>query len=158
MPKLIPTDAENDRPAFKRTPLPAGEIMLAEVVECYERESPFWKDPDNHSLGKKQEVSWKFRIIDDRFPDFLNRFVWGSTPTTFTTHENCKLRLWVEEVFASEFQVGFDFELDELVGQEVRVVIGNRTYTNKDGEVVTKDFVESLLRAPSYDEDPVDAF
>jgi len=152
MPVLIDTtsgDDQQERKTFKL--LPAGEIMIAEVVECAERQSPFWVDKDNESMGKKQEVNWKFRIIDARFPDYAGRFIWGSTPTTFTTHEHCKLRQWVEEVFATEFEIGFDFELGELVGQDVRVIIGNRTYM-KDGQQVTKDFVDSLLRAPTYED------
>lgn len=139
-------------------PLPAGEIMLAEVVDVEERDSFFWVDKEDESKGKQREINWKFRIVDPTYPEYAGRFVWGRTPTTFTTHENCKLRLWAEEVFGSKFDVGFDFDLPDLIGQDVRVVIGNETYFSKKlDKQVTKDFVDSLLRASAY-EDSVNAF
>lgn len=126
--------------------IPAGTVLLAEVLSVEVRDSFFWLDVEDHSKGKQKEVNFKFGIVDKG--EFNNWKVYGTTPTTFNVNEKCKLRRWVEEIFAFDaLPSGFEFDTDDLIGEPVNVVIGHRTYNDKTtGKPVTKVFVESLVR------------
>ncbi len=139
--------------------LPQGAILLAEVLEAEVRDSFFWVDVEDHSKGKQKEVSFKFAIIEDG--PYKGWKVWGNTPTTFNHNENCKLRHWVEEIFAwNEVPAGTSFDTADLLGQPVNVIIGHRTYNDKNtGESKTRVFVENLVRwDESYEETTDTAF
>jgi hypothetical protein len=136
------TDGEGGE---KRTfePLPAGMIAEAEVVSVEQREAPFLVDANDPSKGNVQQISFLFKIVDERpeHADYKNRTIFGNTPITFSNHPECKLRGWVEEILDAgldQLAPGFQLNLDDLVGERVRVVVGHR----KNG----KDFVEGLLR------------
>ena len=125
--------------------IPANEVLAAEIVTCEERETPFWIDDKDHSKGKQRQVSFWFRITEDG--EYYGRNLFGNTPTTFSTHPDCKLRIWVQEVLDMDsLPEGFEFEPSDLEGLPVKVVVGNRPKTNQDGSVTQKDFVEQVIR------------
>lgn len=139
--------------------LPAGVPLLAEVVKAEVREHPFfWKDKNDHSKGKEEQVSFTFKILDD---EFNGRFVYGDTPTIFNDNERCKLRRWVEEIFAFDsLAPGFQFGLDDTVGNPVYVIMRHETYTDKTTNMPkTVQRVDSLTRyVGGYEESSDDAF
>jgi hypothetical protein len=139
--------------------LPAGTPLLAEVVKVEVKDHPFfWKDKDDHSKGKQEQVAFTFKVIDE---EFFGRFVYGDTPTTFNDNERCKLRRWVEEIFAFDnLAPGFEFETDTLVANPVYVVMRHDTYNDKiTGEPKTVQRVDTLIRFEGgYEESSDDAF
>lgn len=141
--------------AREYTLIPEGSILDAEILDVEVRDSYyFWVDPDDHSKGKEKEVSFKFKVTEPG-PN-KDDWIWGSTSTVFNTHPNCKLRLWVEEIFAVEDSLPADFTLDtsDLKGQPVRIVVENY-YSKKNERMQHK--VADLQRA-GVSHTAVDAF
>lgn len=131
--------------------LPADLVVMAEVVSAAVKDSLFWIDKDNHSLGKQKEVAFKFKVTEDG--PYYDRFVYGRTSTTFNSNDNCRLRQWVEEIFAfGDLPVGFEFDTDSLAGQPVKIVVGINEYTDKKGDFKQTNYVLSLLRAEAYED------
>ena len=134
--------------------IPANTVLETTIEEVNVQESPFWVDDKDHSKGKKEQVSFRFRVTEPG--DWENRVLWGNTPTTFTDHPDCKLRVWVQEILGlDDLGEDFTFDTDHLVGETVKVVVGNRDKRNADGSTTTKDFAEGLIRlstAPSAEE------
>lgn len=122
---------------FEYESLPADSVLEAEVVDVTVEDSFFWVDDNDHSKGKKQQVSFRFRVTDG---EYAGRNFWGNTPTYFDSSPNCRLRVWVEELLgADELPVGFSFDTDMLVGAPCRIVLG----LSKKG----KNFVSDVMRA-----------
>lgn len=121
-------------------PIPDGVILEAEVVEVEKKLHPFFTTDD----GDPQPiVNFEFRVVEDG--EYKNRRVWGETPTTFTTHENCKLRMWVESILnVNDLQPNFTFKLSDLVDQRVRIAIGYREWDSKKNPG-TKDWRNSVV-------------
>lgn len=137
--------------------IPIG-TFLAEVVDAEVRDSFFDLDRDKPELGKQKEVSFKFII---REGPAESRFIWGKTPTTFNNNEKCKLRHWVEEIFGvDELSPGFQFELTDLIGEPVNVVVAHRSWNDKvTGKPKTAANVDAVVRfAGSIEESIDDAF
>ena len=125
--------------------IPEDEVLAAVVESCEERETP-WERPDG---SKAVQISFRFLITEGQY---AGRTIFGNTPTTFTTHPDCKLRIWAQELLGQDkLPAGFKFDTDDLVGLPCRVVIGNRARKAKDGSEVVRDFVSEVLRAPSAD-------
>lgn len=136
--------------------IPENAVLAAEIVDCKERETMWDIDKEDPTKGKQREVSFRFRITEDG--DWYNRQVFGRTPTTFSTHPDCKLRVWVQEILDfDELPADFEFEPEDLVGMTTRVLIGNRPKNNADGTVGKKEFVESVQRL-SRPQDASDLF
>lgn len=155
----VEVDEDGKRIYAPREAIPVDEILLAEVVDCEKRITPFDIDDTDPKKGKKTEVSFRFRVVDDRYPQWLGRTMFGNTPAIFNTHENCKLRMWVEEIYGQTLEEGFVFNEPDVIGQQVRVIVGNRPGKDKNtGEPMVRDFVASLLRAGAYEETSYDAF
>lgn len=131
--------------------IPADTILEAEIESVKKIVKPFTDDNGD----PVRRVEFAFRIIDD---NFHGRKVWGDTPTTFTTHPDCKLRAWVQEALAvSELPKSFTFNTDSLQGEKVRVVVGVREWV-KDGETQQRNFVTDVLRSRDANSLPVNEF
>lgn len=130
--------------------LPEGEIFDALIESAQVRETPFWESREDYErvqrgeapLGKKQkEVNFKF-MLDDTAGEFAGKTVYGSTPTTFSTAPECKLRRWVQEILgvSEDLPEGYEIQLDdegyitEFVGVSVRVQIKHKK-PNKEGRI-----------------------
>ncbi len=147
---------EGDAPiVYEYVCIPENEILEAEILDIEIRESNFWLDPDDESLGKQKEVSFKFKITENG--PYSGSWVWGSTSTLFSTHPNCKLRLWTEEILGVDEGLPVDFSLntEDLVGQNVRVIIAN--YWSPKNER-NQHKVSDLQRIPSGHTPDSDAF
>lgn len=126
--------------------IPEGELLEAEIVNCELRETPFLIDENDPSKGKKEQVSFRFRIVEDG--PYFGRTLFGNTPTTFTTHPDCKLRVWVQEILGMDsLPIDFEFDTETLIGATVKVIVGNRFKTAADGSQVAKDYVDTVARS-----------
>lgn len=134
--------------------IPNG-IYLAVLEDAKERDSNFLVNKDKPELGKEREINYKFKIIDERYPD---RVVWGTTPTWFTLSEKCKFRNWVQEILnVDELDEGFDFELEQLFDMPVNVQIENKEYFSKKyNENRTATNVVNVIRYTDDDDYPDD--
>jgi hypothetical protein len=139
----MPEFVLQDTPDFET--IPDGEILTAEVVNVEERDS-FYEDERNPGQKKKQ-ISFRFAITEPG--EHAGRVVFGNTPTTFTNHADCKLRIWVQELLGEdELPVGFKFNTDALIGLPCRLAIGARERLGADGKTkVSKNFVADVIRA-----------
>lgn len=121
-------------------PIPDGDILEAEVVNCEHRETPF--DDENNPGQKKKEVSFRFKVTDEG--EYNGRTVFGSTPVTFTSHPDCKLRVWVQELLGMDsLPGGFRFDTDTLIGLPCRIAVGAKEREGKS----TRNYVMDVLRA-----------
>lgn len=127
-------------PMTEFEPAPEGAELTLKVIKVEERDSFFWVDKDDESKGKQREISFRFQV-DDQSSDFHNRTFFGSTSTSFSTHPNCRFRLWIEQILqVDELPEDFEFELEELEGLYVTGIVG--TYPKKDG--TTGNRIEDL--------------
>lgn len=127
--------------------IPANEVIEAMIEEVEVKDSPFDVDEGDPSKGKKQQVSFKFRVTEEG--QWNNRVLWGNTPTTFSSHPDCKLRVWVQEILGLDSlnpDDDFSFDTDHLVNMPVNIVVGNRNKKTVDGSNIVKDFVQSVIR------------
>jgi len=132
--------------------IPEGTVHPVEITKCEVRDSFYDIDENDPSKGKKQQVSFHFKITEG---EFSGRMVFGNTPTTFTLHPDCKLRAWVQSILGFDgIPVGFEFEPEDLVGMVAKVVIGTRRKIAADGTTVEKNFVADVLRSGSSSADP----
>ena len=135
--------------------IPEGSVLVAEIVNVEERETPWLVDENDPSKGKKSQVSFRFSVSDG---EHKGRTLFGNTPTTFTNHPDCKLRAWVQEVLGENaLPVGFSLDLDTLVGLPVKIAVAHRVKNNADGSTSVKEYVSDVIRAGGF-EDAVDAF
>lgn len=150
---------EPDRGSGDFPAIPAGTQLLTEVLDVkYKEEGPFWVDPEDHALGKAPQVSFRFKVVEEG--EYLNRQLFGNTPATFTTHPECKLRRWAEEIYdVDELPVDFAFSVDDetgkieaLEGGNVYIIVGN--YKTKDTPPKVKDTVQDIKRLTETLPDP----
>ena len=126
-------------------PIPDDTIVVAELVSAAQKTSK----------AGNERVSFRFQILEG---EFLNRTLWGSTPITFTSHPECKLRQWVEALLGSEdgLEEGFSFSLEALEGAQVRVVVGSYIGTNGDRLNSVEDII--AIRDADRVKETVDSF
>lgn len=125
--------------------IPEGTILETEVLGLEKKVMPYTDDDDQ----KITKVEFAFRVIEEG--DYLNRRLWGQTPTTFSTHEDCKLTAWIKEVLGVEdLPTGFQFSPKDLKGKKVRVEVGVRYYVPK-GETDQRavNFVGDVMKSRS---------
>lgn len=130
--------------------IPDGSRLNAVVERAEERES-FFKNDDG---TVRYEVSFLFKITETG--EWNGTKVFGNTPTTFSTHPDCKLRAWVQEILGGDdLPVGFELNIDDLVGMPVRIVTGVRARKDKNGKVVSeKHYVQDVMAALDEDIEP----
>lgn len=154
--------------ATEFTLIPDETVLEAKVAEV-KIETTKMKDQVTGEPVK--QVVFKFAILDEPFnqtDEGQQRFIWGRTSTKFSTHENCRLHAWVLEIMAvDELPAGFKLNLQDLVGNQCRVVAEVNTWDDKkkdpdeNGEYPKKsnNRVKELLRSravaqPSFSEEP----
>lgn len=141
MTKLVLGESE-ERPV-----IPDGEVLAVRIIKCEVGTSPFKNDDGS----ERQQVSFTFKVTEPG--EFEDLYLFGNTPTTFTTHPDCKLRGWVEEILGGDaLPVDFELDTDDLVNLDCRVRVGVRDRVGQDGKTpVKKNFVRDVL--PAYDAD-----
>ena len=125
--------------------IPVDTILEAEVFNCERRETPFWIDKEDHSKGKQEEISFRFKITE--LGEYNGRTLFGSTPIWFNTSPKCRLRLWTQEILGlDELTEGFEFDTDDLITMPVKVVVGHKVIRKGTPEEETKDRVVDVIR------------
>lgn len=126
-------------------PIPEDTIIEATLVSVDVRPHPFFKD-DNGDAEMKVNFEFNFEYNGEK------RKLWGETPTTFTTHPDCKLRNWVQQILGGgELPAGFKLNTDTLKDNKVRIVVGYRDWMSKDTPPVKKwrNEVKDVMHARS---------
>lgn len=121
-------------------PIPEDSILAARVTAVAQKKQPF-KEDDGSDVYK-MEFSF---VIEDPNSDFDGTRIWGTTPTRFNNHPDCKLFSWTQELLVTELSAGFNLDTENLVGQRCRAVIGLREY-EQDGQTKTRNFVKDVIR------------
>jgi hypothetical protein len=80
-------------------------------------------------LGKVPMINWEFTIQDE---EYVNRKVWMNTVIHETTLFNLKALLATGKFSEEDMAAELDFEIEDIIGEEVRVVVAQREY---NGEV-----------------------
>ena len=131
-----------DQPQKKRSfdPIPEGEIVDVEVVAVEIREiNPEFKA--KYKIKEDQEISFRFKVTAG---NFKNRNLWGNAKPLWNDSDNCRLRLWTQEIFGVDrMPEGYEFDTDDFTGMRARVVV--RNYTKRDGSI--GDGVQDVLRS-----------
>ena len=126
----------------KRTfdPIPEGSIVDVEVVSVELRDlNPEFRA--KFKIKETQEVSFRFKVISG---DFKNRNLWGNAKPIFNDADNCRLRLWTQEILGVDrLPADYEFDTDHFPGMKCRVLVKN--YAKRDGS--TGDGVQDVLRA-----------
>lgn len=126
----------------KRTfdPIPEGEIVDVEVVEVEIRDiNPEFRA--KYKIKEDKEISFRFKVISG---NYKNRNLWGNAKPYWNDSDNCRLRLWTQEIFGVDrMPEGYEFDTDDFPGMKARVVV--RNYQKRDGS--TGDGVQDVLRA-----------
>lgn len=123
--------------------IPDGEILAAEVVSVEVKEAP-WEDKNTGQKAKR--VNFRFVITEEGA--WQGRTIFGETPTTFTTHPDCKLRVWIQEILGSDdLGDGFRFKPSALDGMPVRIAANQRERKAADGSTQYKNYVGDVIRA-----------
>lgn len=120
-------------------------VLNTEVVTIEEEENPFFKNEDG---TQQRNVVFKFKVLGGEHD---GRFVWGRTPTTWSTNEKCKLRGWAEEILGTTIPTKPlpPLNTDDMIGRKCRAVIG--VYTKKNGDQGNKvtDVMRDKSSAPA---------
>lgn len=128
--------------------IPEGTIVTLDVVSVEDRETPWDVDENDPSKGKKHQISFLFEVSSG---EHQGRKLFGNTPTTFTTHPDCKLRAWVQEILGEDaLPVNFQLDTDALVGLPVKGVVAHRMKKNADGSQTPKEYVSDVIRVGGY--------
>jgi hypothetical protein len=135
----------------------ADDTIIEAVVNSVEvKPHKFFKDDEGNPEIK---VNFEFGLRGEF--EGKNRKLWGDTPTTFTTHPDCKLRNWVQQILGGqELPPGFKLNTDDLVNQPVRVVVEYREWKDKDtNETKWRNGVKDLMYSktaggPIFEEEP----
>lgn len=115
-------------------------VVEAKVVSAKRQNHKFFKDDDGRP---QQEILFTFEILDEGYENEEGepRREWGSTSTTFSSHEKCKLRNWVKEILAvNDLPVGFKLRVDEkgylpdVAGGKCRIVLGVDSWEDKKAD------------------------
>lgn len=151
------SDFSGDESSFKKREfqkIPEDLVLDATVEAVEERDHPFFKDDDGNP---QRTVNFTFALEGEEYGK--NRRLWGETPTTFTTHPDCKLRSWTQEILGgNELDVGFKLNTDALVGAKVRVVVGYEEWDSKrnpgtrDWKNSIKDVIHSRSSVGAFDQ------
>lgn len=127
------------------TLIPDKTMLAAEVLDAQVQIAPF---KDKETGAEVRQVHFKFKVVEPG--EFEERFVWGKTSTSFVDHPGCKLRSWVSELLgADSLPAGFTFNTDDLLDLDCRVIVGVRSWIDKDNVTQERNYVKDVLRDKS---------
>lgn len=120
--------------------IPEDTVLEAEVRAVKQVKKPFKAD-DGSDIWK---VEFEFAVEHNG----KQRKLWGETPTTFSSHPDCKLTNWVTAILGRTVAEGESLNTDVLVGEHCRVMIGQRSSV-KDGEQQIRNHVKDVIPSRS---------
>lgn len=127
------------------TLIPDKTMLAAEVLDVKTKVAPF---KDKETGAEVRQVEFKFQVTEPG--DYDEKYVWGKTSTSFVDHPGCKLRSWVSELLgADSLPSGFTFNTDDLLDLECRIIVGVRSWIDKDNVTQERNFVSDVLRDKS---------
>lgn len=127
----------------EQTFIPAGLKLEATIVDVKKVPTPFWVDDNDHSKGKKDQISFRFKIIEG---EYENRNLFGQTSTFYSNQS--KLGAWVREILATD-SLPEDLELEALIDLPVCVIVGHKTKEVNGMLEVAGERVDQVVRVIS---------
>lgn len=125
------------------TLIPDDTTLEARLVSVEEDTKPF-NDDDGNPVVKLQ---WTFSTEYEG----QERKAWGETNIDFVAHPDCRFYAWVQELVGADLPAGFTVNTDDLIGNECRITLGQRTYTPKSGpnkgNKKTTNYVRDVMRS-----------
>jgi hypothetical protein len=123
----------------REKPIPGDLYLDAEVVKVEERKLPFQTD-DGQDIWN---LEFTFKILDS---DYYGKWIRGEVRKEFNESSRCRLRSWVQELFAQDLPSGFSLDTDLLTGKRCRILTYVKKYT-KEGVENSVTIVTDVLRA-----------
>lgn len=138
------TQPESSSGSSEYEPIEEDTVIEATVAAVEVRPHPFFKDDEGNA---EMKVNFEFHFERDG----KKRKLWGDTPTTFTTHPDCKLRNWVQQILGgNELPAGFKLNTDTLINTPVRIVVEYRTWKDRTtGEPKWRNSVKDVMYSKS---------
>ncbi len=126
--------------------IPENALLNVQVAKCEIK--PFTEDfRKKYNVEDENEVSFEFVVIDG---DFAKRRLWGSAKPYFDKSDNCRLRIWTQEIMGwDSVPDGYEFDTDDLTGLNCRILV--KAYVGNDGK--PRNRVKEVLRAVKAPED-----
>ena len=123
------------------------QILEAEVVSIEQKKMPF----QNKETGADVfNLEFKF-LIDEPDNPHDGSNLWGKTGTKFTSHPDCKLKNWAQEILVADLEVGYVLDTDILIGHKCRVVVGIQRWEDKaTSETRSKNIVKDVIRSRTH--------
>lgn len=108
--------------------LPANTPLEAKLLSVKERVIDFRNRAGEDDTFTKWE--WEFEIVSGEYGGLR---AWGDTDPKLTTHPDNLVRQWGEALRGRPFKLEEGIDTDDLLGLPCVIVVGNTTYTKKDG-------------------------
>jgi hypothetical protein len=129
-----------------REELPIDAPLNARLLSI-ETKTVNYVDKKTNEPKSFDKLVWKFGA-----DDFDNRWVWGETSTTITTHPENEFRNFVEALLGVEVNPDFSFTDDDLIGLRCQVILGHQPNKKDPANPYTK--VMQVLPATESEEVP----
>jgi len=101
-------------------------------------------DSDTGQTETAHKLNWNFEVTEQG--KFNARKLRGQTPTTFSTHENCKAMNWMISISGRSFAPDEDVESEDYIGFACRVITSQ---SKPDSQGRIWDNVVDVLPSPS---------
>jgi hypothetical protein len=121
-----------------REPIPEDQILNAKVLAIKGIKKKYGDEEEDR-------VEFRFRITTPGV--WEDQKISGDVPLNFNDGERNRLRQWSEILAGYEMPLGYELETDDLVGRDIRIVVGARFYKDRNGEEQVWNSVEDLLPA-----------
>lgn len=149
----VTTNTDGNKSGKTFATIPNNTMLNVVVEKCEVRPLKEWFR-EKYNVSDTHEVSFMFRVVDE---NFKRRVLFGNAKPYINDSDNCRLRIWTEEIMGvNSLPDGYEFDTDDLVGLNARILVGE--YTKNDG--TTDNKVKEVLRAvdqtasTSFDEEP----
>ncbi len=132
-------------------PIPANEIVNVVIEKCFvEPYSEWFLQNYPQKDGSTHQVKFWFRVVDGQFE---KRVLFGDAKANWYEDErnSCRLRNWTKTIMGGELPEGYEFDSDDLVGLNARILVGEKW--NKKQEKM-QDCVGEVLRAETVAAQP----
>lgn len=127
-------DGERDFPV-----VPEYTRLICEVVKVEEKEKRPEARFDEYDLT---EISFRVKCIDGKY---AKQQFFGNTKPSFTWHDKCKFRHWVEAIIGvpkDGLPGGFELDLPALTGMKCDVIMGVRIRKKDNKEM---NYIRDIL-------------
>lgn len=143
----LPTSSQPAAGNSNTYPVIPNNKMLNVVVEKCELREINKDFREKYNISDTHEVNFMFRVTDGEYgpnEKSRGRVLFGTAKPYINDSDNCRLRIWAQELRGEDaLPEGYEFDTDDMVGRNARVLVGE--YTKQNGNVDNK--IKEVLRA-----------